>query len=192
VPAALLRRTPRGEPGPAGKEGASGTTVVAGIRNVGSVASTTAEGLGASIPVTGGSWTQGAQELDQLVGEVAITLPTQATCMENQQEQSSPGGAIVHLQLDGSLVGTAESHALFPPKNTEILTVQWNGLQAVGGNHLLNLFAVRSSALSLLEPGTETARTLTAAVADNCGANGASGGGHVTVDSVKIDALGAH
>jgi hypothetical protein len=181
-----------GEPGPEGQPGASGTTVVARTRIAAAAASVTTEGLGENVGLTGGSWTQHAQELDQLVGEVEMTVPPDATCTENHQSENFPGRATVHLLLNGRLVGVAASTAPRGPNNTDVVPIQWsNGSPAVGGSHLLEFFEVRSSALPVWEPDADTSRTLTGAAADNCGDDGGSGGGHFTIDSIKVDVLGA-
>jgi hypothetical protein len=178
--------------GPEGPIGESGTTVDARVRIAAATASATTEGLGGNVALTGGSWTQGAQELDQLVGEVEMTVPPEATCTETHQNESFPGRATVHLLLDGTLVGVAASTPPRGPNNTDLVPIQWsNGSPAVGGSHLLEFFEVRSSALPVWEPGADTSRTLTAAAADNCGDDGGSSGGHFTVDSIKVDVLGA-
>jgi len=182
-----------GEPGHEGQPGVSGTTVVARVRIAGAGTSATSEGLGESVGLAGGDWTQHTQELDQLVGEVELTVPSEATCTENHQNESFPGRATVHLLLNGTLVGVADSTAPHGPNSTDVVPIQWsNGSPAVGGSHLLEFFEVRSSALPVWEPDTDTSRTLTAAAADNCGDDGGSGGGHFMIDSIKVDVLAAH
>jgi hypothetical protein len=181
-----------GAAGPEGQPGQSGTTVVARVRIAAAAASVTTEGLGGAVGLTGGSWTQHAQELDQLVGEVEMTVPPEATCTENHQNENFPGRATVHLLLDGTLVGIADSTAPRGPGSTDLVPIQWsNGSPAVGGSHLLEFFEVRSSELPVWEPGADTSRTLTAVAADNCGDDGGSSGGHFTVDSINVDVLGA-
>jgi len=148
--------------------------------------------LGEPVAVTGGSWTQHSQELDQLVGEVEMTVPPEAKCTENHQNESFPGRATVHLLLNGVLVGVAASTVPRGPGNTDLVPIQWsNGSPAVGGSHLLEFFEVRSSMLPVWEPGADTSRTLTADAADNCGDDGGSAGGHFTVDAINVDVLGA-
>jgi Collagen triple helix repeat (20 copies) len=181
-----------GEAGPEGAPGASGSTVVARARSTGTVMSSTTESLGADADLAGGEWTQAGDELEQLVGEVEMTVPPEASCTERHQGENFPGSATVHLLLDGTLVGMANSTAPHGPGNVAMAPVQWSySSPAVGGSHLLELFEATSSALPVWEPGGETPRTLTAAVADNCGVGGGSGGGHFVVDSIKIDAIGA-
>lgn len=129
-----------GATGPAGATGASGTTVVARIRSAGAVMTTsTNPGNNPTFsadPLTGGEWTQGAEELDEMgISAVEVTTPSEATC------SAGVGGGV------------------------------W--------------------AAWLWEPGTEIARKVTAEVADSCGREGGNSGGHFTIDSIKIDVLGA-
>ena len=72
-----------------------------------------------------------------------------------------------------------------PAATTETVQINW-------ARHAEFSFPSESwSTLSLFEPGTATSHTLTAQVADDCGANGGAGGGHFTIQSISVDVLAA-
>jgi hypothetical protein len=158
---------PSGKPGEPGPPGASGTSVVARARSVGAVSSAT-ETMTAD-PLAGGTWTQAANELDQLVLQLKVTVPPEAECTDKV------GGGFAYPQ----------GHA----------TIQVNGKQQTE----IDLAASQSEQTEtiegsswLFEPGKETSQTLTAEVTDECGAGGGNSGGHFKIDSISIDVLGAH
>ncbi len=51
-------------------------------------------------PLTAGVWTQGAEELDQLVGQVSVTTAAEAGCHNG----AGSGGADVEILVDGKAV----------------------------------------------------------------------------------------
>jgi Collagen triple helix repeat (20 copies) len=155
-----------GKEGPQGPPGASGTTIVARARSAGAVTSVT-ETLTAD-PLTGGMWTQGAEELDQLVLKIELTVPSEAECTHKIGEHSFtvPQGHAT-IQVDGKQqteIGLAAS----PSEKTE--TVEGSSW--------------------LFEPGNATSHTLTAELTDQCGVGGGNSGGHFKIDSISIDVLG--
>jgi hypothetical protein len=120
-------------------------------------------------PLAGGTWTQAANELDQLVLQLKVTVPPEAECTDKV------GGGFAYPQ----------GHA----------TIQVNGKQQTE----IDLAASQSEQTEtiegsswLFEPGKETSQTLTAEVTDECGAGGGNSGGHFKIDSISIDVLGAH
>jgi hypothetical protein len=171
-----------GATGATGPAGASGTSVVARARSAGAVATTSTS---TSLPswtgdaLTGATWTQGSEELDQLVGQVIVRPATEATCHGTSADQ----GADVQLLLDGSPVadtsipgGSAEA--------TQTVPISWS-------RHPEFSFPSEGpSTLSLFEPPAPTGHTLSARVADDCGADGGQGGGHFTIQSISVDVLG--
>jgi len=181
----------KGETGPQGAPGADGTTVVARIRSAGAVMTQSTDPKHATYtndPLTGATWTQGAQELDQIMGEVEITMPTEATCGTGTGGPPNGGTGVVLIYFNGSLVGEARAYAV-STATTRLRQLKW-GEQFVGGGGFSYLLEP-ASFLTAYEPGTPTGETLTAKIADDCGYENAQTGGHFTIDSIKIDVLGA-
>src|SRR5208282_3578987 len=123
-------------------------TVLARVRGELTVSSETVDELaspGASDPVTDSSWSQGANELNELVGEVTVTTPTKADC-----SKITPGGkdevgkGLVSVLLNGKLVGTIKEAAGKEESSTESLPIKWTGNGRA------------SPTLLLWEPGVET------------------------------------
>jgi len=174
-----------GATGPSGATGTAGTSVVARVRSAGAVATastTTSVPSWTSDPLTGATWSQGTEELDQLVGQVSLTTATEATC---EHTVSGSVGADVQVLLDGSPVADT-SVASGPAETTETVPISWS-------HHAEFSFPAETrSSLALFEPLALTSHTLTAQVADDCGANGGHGGGHFTIQSVSVDVLGTH
>jgi hypothetical protein len=170
--------------GATGPTGASGTSVVARVRSAGAVATASTTGSTPSWsgdPLTGATWTQGPDELDQLVGQVVLTTAPEATC----HASSSAVGADVQILLDGTPVADT-SVASAPAAMSETIPISWSR------HGEFSFSSVSSSSLSLFEPPALASHTLTAQVADDCGADGGQGGGHFTIQSVRIDVLGVH
>jgi hypothetical protein len=69
---------PQGPAGPVGPQGpGGGATVGARARATGSV--TGAHGANTSVPLTGNTWTQGANELDLVTGSMTVGIPASCT-----------------------------------------------------------------------------------------------------------------
>jgi len=158
---------PQGALGAAGREGPAGTTVLARARSVGAVETTTSltspptEAI--ADPLTGATWTQGADEVDRGVVEVEVTVPAWEHCHWTGLTDT----AYVAVLINGRVADTANTigtpgseHA-----NTETVSSEW----------------------WTPEPGANTLRTLTAEVWDHC----EGGGGHATIKSIKAYVLGA-
>ncbi len=183
---------PGGEEGPPGEPGADGTSVVARIRSVAPVAtnSTTPETSPAFTPdpLSGGQWTQQADELDQRLASVVVTTPAETTCENGNHAGRAQG--VVYILVNGAVDGVLEVSSEGSSR-TEAHRIEWRSgaLSGAGGA----FFAIPPTAEegAIFEPGAPTAQTITAEVADSCGVNGGVSGGHFTIDSIKIDVLGA-
>jgi len=132
----------------------------------------------ASDPLTGGSWTQHANELDQLVGQVTLTLPPEASCEANTYPVA------VEILLDGSLVG-GTSAVIGATERTESVSIGSTKKVASGGA-FSETWPVEDLSPWLYEPGTDTSHTLTAQVADICQKPGV----HAKIQSISVDVLG--
>ncbi len=168
-----------GATGPSGPTGPAEMSVVARVRSSGAV-STVSTPPGTSDALTGASWTQGTEELDQLVGQASIRTPAAGTC----QASAGSDGADVQVLLDGNPV--ADTFLASPSaETTETIAVNWS--------HQAEFSVATESrpSLWLFEPLTATPHTLAVQAADDCTANGGSGG-HFTIESVSVDVLGAH
>jgi hypothetical protein len=156
---------PKGDKGDAG----SGISVATRVRNVGTVTTGDASNQ-ASVPLTGGSWTQGAADTDLLYGEVTVRWPE--TCAQAGGSTSSPGATIAVYWDQGSV---------FVP--AILVTPQWtpdmHGQSRTLGVNFLNNSAVR------LAPGVDTLRALRAYAYDTCAAQGQD----FTLESLKIDVI---
>jgi hypothetical protein len=140
---------------------------------------TVTEGGGVEDPLTRGTWTQQAEELNSLPvalpggvppdAEVTMTRPNEnATCANLR----APDG-IVRIFLDGKELLNAAGGGGVPPKPlTETVS-----LGAVSGAKFGN------------EPGTATSHTLTARAEDSCG-KGETPPYHYTINSITLDVIG--
>jgi hypothetical protein len=172
---------PIGPQGPAGKEGqqgVSGTTVVDRIRSLAPIATTTGseakDEIASLNDPLNGSFTQGADEVDQILGQVTFTAPAAAHCTTN----TSSGKVTIAISVDGTVVADVEEYGNDPEKPVTV------PVEFYDGNSL--------PSWTLFEPGTATARTVTATVGDECGWEGGKTGAHFTIDAIELDVLGAH
>jgi hypothetical protein len=168
---------PVGKEGQPGSPGASGTTVVYRVRAVASVQTAAgAEAKGETAVLNdplNGTWTQAADEVDQIVGQVTFTAPSQAVCSES----SSPSPVEVKIFINGTDAGTFYDYGE-PGKPTTAPIEFYNGNS--------------EPSWTLFEPGVPTTDSITAKVGDRCGWKGGKTGGHFTIDAVELDVLGAH
>jgi len=171
-----------------GKEGeehgsGGGASVLARVRAESSATSETVAELaspGASDPLTDASWSQGANELNELVGEVTVTNPTKTDCSRmTPNGKNVVGKGLISVLLNGTLVGTIKELAGKEESSTTNVPIKWFSEGGKAGPTLL-----------LWEPGAETSRALTVRAADDCGEAGGSSGGHFKVEGVKVDVLG--
>jgi hypothetical protein len=170
----------QGPQGSQGPSGAPGTSVVARVRSAAPVTTQTTPAL-VNDPLSG-TWTQHATELNQLTGQVTITFPPETEC----------GGAepvAVEIFLDNSLVGGAASSASASTSSetvTKTVPIGWTKKEPSGAGAPFTQWPEEAVSPWLYEPGTDTGRTLTAKVGDQC-----EGGGHAMIQSVSVDVLGA-
>ncbi len=185
--AAIAPAAPAGvATGATGPTGAPGTSIVARVRSLASVETASTASTASSTPswtsdpLTGATWTQGSEELDQLVGQAIVRTAPEAVC----RASSASAGADVQLLLDGSAVADT-SVVSGSAETTMSVPISWS-------RHSEFTFPSDGrSSLSLFEPPAQTTHTLSARVADDCGAGGGHGGGHFTIESVSVDVLGA-
>jgi hypothetical protein len=170
---------PRGETGPAGEAGEageSGTTVVARARSAAPLTTATTTNPAGEYaftpdPLTEATWTQDAGEVNELVGQVTEKVPPTSECTE-------AGGAVpakgdVEVFLDGKVVARAAPSSAATAKTVSA-----------------ELDFFETGGTFLFEPTVNTAHTFTAKIGDGCGINGGAGGGHFTIESIKVDVLG--
>jgi hypothetical protein len=165
-----------GATGERGATGPVGSSIVDRIRTAEPVAATTFP-TEATVPLIGASWTQNANELNQLTGQVTITKPARSECLHPKGSE----GELVHspIRLDGrqtsGIGGTVGETAVTETRSLDSSDV--------------------SNAQYLFEPGIETQHTLTVGpIADNCEAGTGPGGTtvpptHFTL-SISIDVVG--
>jgi hypothetical protein len=170
---------PAGSEGKEGQQGASGTTIVDRIRSVGLVETATGseakgEIAGTSDALSGGTFTQGADEVDQIVGQLTFTAPAMTHCTEG----TGSAFVTIAISVDGQTVADVEERGNEPEKPVTI------PVEFYDGNDL--------PSWTLFEPGKATARSVTAAVGDQCGWEGGKAGAHFKVDALELDVLGAH
>ena len=145
-----------------GTDGQNGSAVVDRARSTGPVTAPSGSGSGTpvQIPLTSASWTQQAQEVDQFVGRMIYTPP--ASC------GSFIGAGTLQVDLNGQSITSV-------------------GLVPFGGS------GPQTTPLTFptgaFEPGTSTARTLTATVTNNCSTQ--NSGQDFTINSLAIDVIAA-
>lgn len=182
-----------GEEGTPGEPGDDGTTVVARVRSVAPAvtATTTPESNPTFTPyaLSGGEWTQEPDENEQRLSSVEVTTPNETAC-SNGELSSGRAQAIVYILVNGVIGGEVElpaegnSHTVSQP-------IAWRtGALSASHGPFFGVPQIAEEA-TLWEPGATMTRTLTAEIADSCGVNGGATGGHFTIDSLKMDVLGA-
>ena len=119
------------------KKGARG--IVARARGTGPVDSKAEETV--QIPLTGSTWTQFPEELNEVRGQLTVTEPTSAACIDGT-------AAAVRVSIDGNEVAGVSLGA------------------GEGGTHTLPLNTGPDS--QMFEPAKATTRTLTATIESNC------------------------
>jgi hypothetical protein len=162
-----------GATGPTGPEGASGSSVIARVRSVGPVKTPTEPTL-ASVSLTGATWTQKAEELDHIIGQISLTTPSVTECTVGL------GGSEAQMRwsvlLDGTVIMSALGAEDFNGPKTLTIPIS-------GGNS-------NNASEWVYEPGKSTSHTLTVEAKDECGVNGGKASGHYTINSVSIDVIG--
>lgn len=170
-----------GPPGPEGKEGregkegpVAGSAVVDRIRSAGAIESapgeiSSSETGGNADPVTGGEWTQQAEEDEWLIAQAEVTPPAEA-CLTGGGHQ--PGEMELGIFFDGKAVGGIYYPAGDPIGTT--VAVDW--------------FAGRGFNGTLLGQSEPKHRTITVRAYDDCE------GLHTRfkIDHVGVDVLSVH
>ncbi len=150
-----------------------GAQVVARVRSVTPVTTVAAPEL-AWIPLNGSGWTQAAEEVDEIGGEVSYTQP--AGCALRPA---------IDLFLDGRLTSasvapTSEADEV-ATGTTQTRWIEWRtGATRLSGETFDE---------PIFEPGKPTPHKLAIEAFDHCGEAGAPGA-HITVNSVSIDVIG--
>jgi hypothetical protein len=133
------------------------------------------EPLVATVPLTGGTWTQGPEELNQIIGQATVTTPTNADC--GFPEARGVPVATFNVFLDGRMVASERVFAEESMQTTQTIPIRWPGNAA-------------SLTEWVYEQGKATSHTLTVQLAaDNCGREGTPAA-DFTMDSVSIDVIG--
>jgi hypothetical protein len=151
-----------------------GAQIVARVRSAAPVTTLAAPAL-AWVPLAGSSWTQGAEEVDQIGGELNYTLP--AGCAV-----APP----IDIWLDGKLISANVAPLTEPGESASTTTqtrwIEWRRLVS-------RLTSSEALAEPIFEPGKATAHKLAMEASDRCGEAGGAGG-HITINSVSIDVIG--
>jgi hypothetical protein len=125
-----------------------------------------------SIPLTGATWTQAANQANVIFGRVTVSNPPQGQCAEEQ------GGAValieVFLGSDPIAFAEASSRAPYVSKATD--QFEWS---------LPTAAHTEGGASWLVDPSVATPHSLNVRAADLC-----RDGSHFTIDSVEIDVGG--
>ncbi len=152
----------------------AGAQIIARVRSATPVTTVAAPAL-AWVPLVRSSWTQGAEEVDQIGGEVNYTLPAGCTLRP-----------AIDIWLDGKLTSAALAAATQPGElassTTQTRWVQWS----TGATRVASTAALEEP---IFEPGTTTAHKLTMEASDRCAETSAAGG-HITINSVSLDVIG--
>jgi hypothetical protein len=163
---------PIGPPGPAGQNGADGSggsggssSVVNRTRSSGPV-TPAAAGTNTPVPVSGNTWTQGANEIDQFFGTATITVP--ANCQMD----------------DGELIDGGATVRVFLSRNGGA-AVQIGDASEIAGSSGERRIRFFENPAYLFEPGSDQTHTFTATFRDTCDV-----GDHATLNSLKLDVIG--
>ncbi len=137
------------------------------------------------VSLTGGTWAQGSEEVNRLIGIVVVTPPRRTEC--------GPGGgnmAFVNLYVDNEVVGVAEegTDPVTGSPEPQVVRVHWLTGANLNGQEIVNseLF---SDGL-IFATGAKATHMLSVESRDRCGEGGTASGGHFTIDSVTVDVLG--
>jgi hypothetical protein len=148
---------------------------VARARSAESVTTPT-EPTEAAVPLSGATWTQGADEVDQIIGQITYTIPATTEC--NIGPSGSGAAVRYKVLLDGNeLTDEVGAENGIGPR-TETVPIFWSKRRN------------NPQAALLYEPGQPTSHTLTVKGRDQCGLNGGPATKHFTINSVSIDVIG--
>jgi hypothetical protein len=135
-------------------------------RSVGPITTPTGVTSARSDPLSGATWTQHAEELNQLTGQVTVSGPG----------SKCEGYGQIRVRVDGELLGSAGFST--GETTTEALEVSWMEPREPRASLLQSVW--------LWEPPSAVTHTLTAEAWDDCEEPGV----HYTINSVSIDVLG--
>jgi hypothetical protein len=129
---------------------------------------TTEETEGTADPLTSATWTQGAEELNELVGQVVVAVPSEANCSMGGGNHVVIGSELfIRILMNGNLVGQVGASTTSTATTKTLPIDVWS-----------------------YEPGKNTNQTLEAKASDTCGREGGNTGGHFKIESIGIDVLG--
>jgi hypothetical protein len=135
----------------------------------------------ATVPLSGATWTQGAEEIDQITGEVKVLIPNRVSpgprCTTGPGE--GQGSITAFVSLDGTRIGEAGIANLSGEGEVKTLVISFFS-RAVSTEFLYLVF----------EPGHATPHTLSVSGEDQCGSAGGSSSAHFKIESVAIDVIG--
>lgn len=169
---------PRGEKGEAGAPGTDGTSIVARVRSTGPFELPSAGE--ASVPLSGATWTQGAEELQQVAtGHVVFTVPYGTKCADGEYPYAE-----VRLLLESKTATGGEGGQLGWARSN-------GGGVRLGPNPAGTITESIGEGLGWWEePGTPETHLVTAKARESCN-GGEEPQEQVTVDSIALDVIGA-
>jgi hypothetical protein len=129
------------------------------------------------VTLSGATWTQHAEEINELIGVQVVTTPPRAECGESS---TTPGHGSIDYRIDVE-GGVGFSSTFGPGEASSALPIKWIGAPATEHG--------ASQSELLFEPAKTVTHTLHAFAQDTCGENGGGSGGHFTIDSISIDVL---
>ena len=169
---------PEGATGPSGPTGAPGSSVVARIRTVGSVAAI--QSGDEALPLTDAEWTQGSEELNELLGRVTVTIPSEEECDRTEDRELQ-----LRVYIDGDWVGDVSfPGATQPEALTETLVVNWFG--GPRGSSPWYADNPTSELLWSFEPGEATRHQLTVLQTGGDGCHAVHATFRVSIDVIGI------
>ena len=155
------RKGDRGPRGLRGVAGANGTTIIARAHSIGSA---TATDNPTADPMTGNTWTQGANADNEVIGQLNLTVPLAGDCNNG----GTAGRLRAEIDVNGTQADVVSAFALPPTGSNQTVIAS-------------------SQPIWLLSPGG-TGRTdqVIVKISDNC-----PGATHFTVNSVRFHVLAA-
>ncbi len=190
---------PQGLQGPAGPAGApgapgvNGASVAARSRNTGPIAAISGEAspqrkseceveavllCAAKVPLSPGSWTEGALEDDQLIGSITVAFPSELACGYEESSKLEPDRLTAYVEVDKVIVGLA-----VPEGSTSPVTVTRPIILELG---ILGADEEEEIGPSFfLGDGSSQVHTIGAQVGDEC-----KNSSHAVVTSLAVDVLG--
>jgi hypothetical protein len=184
----------QGPAGPAGPAGTDGSVIATRVR---SIAPLTTSSTSLSSPtynpisVSGGSWTQGGTELDEIVGYINVTSPTTSQC------PSPSGGGTPGANIQVLVDGQPELFAAPDATTARLSTTTTLPLVGDGGYPTSDPAPVTGLGFSaggtnvdptdwLPEPGSSASHQITVQAADDCGSSATA---DFTINSVSLDVI---